>query len=76
MTSCSGGLQQLKKGNFDEPICTSTNRLKQKTDNPKALSVLCEAYSLAINDHKRATSMFENSQEPFRWEKLWRNIKP
>ena len=67
--SCSSGLQQLKKGNFDEAIFTSANRLKQKPDNKKALEVLREAYPLAINDHKRAISIFENSQEPFRWEK-------
>ena len=67
--SCSSGLQQLKKGNFDEAIFTSANRLQQKTDNKKALEVLREAYPLAINDHKRAIRMFENSQEPFRWEK-------
>ena len=67
--SCSSGLQQLKKGNFDEAIFTSANRLQQKTDNKKALEVLREAYPLAINDHERAIRMFENSQEPFRWEK-------
>ena len=69
IVSCSSGLQQLKKGNFDEAIFTSANRLQQKTDNKKALEVLREAYPLAINDHKRAINIFENSQEPFRWEK-------
>jgi hypothetical protein len=69
ITSCSSGLQQLKKGNFDEAIFTSTNRLQQKSENQKALSVIREAYPLAIDDHKRAIRMFENSQEPFRWEK-------
>ncbi len=69
ITSCSSGLQQLKKGNFDEAIFTSTNRLQQKSENKKALGVLREAYPLAIDDHKRAIRMFENSQEPFRWEK-------
>lgn len=68
-TSCSSGLQLLKKGNFDEAIFTSANRLQQKSENKKALEVLREAYPLAINDHKRAIQMFENSQEPFRWEK-------
>ncbi len=69
ITSCSSGLQQLKKGNFDEAIFTSANRLHQKSNNKKALEVLREAYPLAIDDHKRAIKMFENSQEPFRWEK-------
>lgn len=67
--SCSAGLQQLKKGNFDEAIFTSANRLQQKSENQKALTVLREAYPLAIDDHKRAIRAFENSQEPFRWEK-------
>ena len=70
ITSCSSGLQQLKKGNFDEAIFTSANRLQQKSENKKALKVLHEAYPLAIADHKRAIRMFENSQEPFRWEKV------
>jgi hypothetical protein len=67
--SCSTGLKQLKKGNFDEAIFTSVNRLQQKSENQKALSVIREAYPLAIDDHKRAIRAFENSQEPFRWEK-------
>jgi hypothetical protein len=67
--SCSSGLQQLKKGNFDEAIFTSAVRLQKAPDNKKALLVIREAYPLAIEDHKRAIRMFENSQESFRWEK-------
>ncbi|MEY4539136.1 MAG: hypothetical protein RLZZ306_893, partial [Bacteroidota bacterium] len=69
ISSCSSGLQHLKKGNFDEAIFTSVHRLHQKSDNKKALAVIREAYPLAIDDHKRAIKMFENSQESFRWEK-------
>ena len=68
ITSCSSGLQHLKKGNFDEAIFTSVERLQKSKDHKKALVVIREAYSLAIDDHKRAIRMFENSQEPFRWE--------
>jgi hypothetical protein len=70
ITSCSSGLQQLKKGNFDEAIFTSAERLQKSPDHKKALAVIREAYPLAIDDHKRAIRMFENSQEPFRWEKV------
>jgi hypothetical protein len=69
ISSCSSGLQQLKKGNFDEAIFTSTERLQKSPDHKKALAVIREAYPLAIDDHKRAIRMFENSQESFRWEK-------
>jgi hypothetical protein len=69
ITSCSSGLQQLKKGNFDEAVFTSTERLQKSPDHKKALTVIREAYPLAIDDHKRAIRMFENSQESFRWEK-------
>jgi hypothetical protein len=69
ITSCSSGLQQLKKGNFDEAIFTSVERLQKSPDHKKALYAIHEAYPLAIDDHKRAIRMFENSQEPFRWEK-------
>ena len=68
-TSCSSGLQQLRKGNFDEAIFTSVHRLQQKSNNKKASEVLREAYTLAIEDHKRKIRTFENSQESFRWEK-------
>lgn len=68
-SACSSGLKQLQKGNFDEAIFTSVERLQKSSDNTKALSVLHEAYPLAIEDHKRAIRSFENSQEPFRWEK-------
>ncbi len=69
ITSCSSGLQQLKKGNFDEAIFTSAERLQKNPDHKKALSVIREAYPLAIDEHKRAIRVFENSQESFRWEK-------
>jgi hypothetical protein len=69
ITSCSSGLQQLKKGNFDEAIFTSAERLQKSPDHKKALSVIREAYPLAIDDHKRAIRIYENSSEPFHWEK-------
>lgn len=67
--SCSSGLQQLNKGNFDEAIENSVERLQQKPEHTKALSVLKEAYPLAVADHKRAIRIYENLQEPFRWER-------
>lgn len=70
LTSCSNGLQQLKKGRFDEAIFTSMERLKKNPDHKKAFSVLRESYPRAINDHKRAINIYENSQESFRWEKI------
>ena len=69
ISSCSSGLQQLKKGNFDDAIFTSAERLQKSKDHKKALVVIREAYPLAIENHKCAIRMFENSQEPFRWEK-------
>ncbi len=69
LSSCSSGLQQLKNGNFDESIFLSINRLQDKPNHQKALTVLKEAYPLAIDNHKRAVRMYENSPEPFHWEK-------
>jgi hypothetical protein len=69
ITSCSSGLLQLKNGNFDESIFLSVSRLQDKPNHQKALAVLKEAYPLAIEDHKRAVRIYENSQEPFHWEK-------
>ena len=67
--SCSSGLQQLKNGNFDESIYLSVNRLQNKPNHRKALATLKEAYPLAIDEHKRAIRIYENSNEPFHWEK-------
>jgi tetratricopeptide (TPR) repeat protein len=67
--SCSSGLQQLKNGNFDESIFLSVSRLQDKPNHQKALTVLKEAYPLAIEEHKRAIRVYENSSEPFHWEK-------
>lgn len=67
--SCSSGLLQLKNGNFDESIFLSITRLQDKPNHQKALAVLKEAYPLAIDDHKRAIRIYENSNEPFHWEK-------
>ena len=67
--SCSSGLQQLKNGNFDESIFLSIGRLQNKPNHQKALVALKEAYPLAIEEHKRAIRIYENSNEPFHWEK-------
>ena len=67
--SCSSGLQQLKNGNFDESIFLSVSRLQNKPNHQKALATLKEAYPLAIDEHKRAIRIYENSNEPFHWEK-------
>ena len=69
ISSCSSGLQQLKNGNFDESIFLSVSRLQNKPNHQKALAVLKEAYPLAIYEHKRAIRIYENSNEPFHWEK-------
>ncbi|MDZ7897363.1 MAG: hypothetical protein U5N85_04950 [Arcicella sp.] len=69
LMSCSSGLQQLKNGNFDESIFLSVNRLQDKSNHQKSLAVLREAYPLAIENHKRAIRIYENSNEPFHWEK-------
>lgn len=69
LTSCSSGFQQLKNGNFDESIFSSISRLHDKPNHQKALAVLKEAYPLAIDEHKRAITIYENSNEPFHWEK-------
>jgi len=67
--ACSSGMKQLQKGNFDEAVFTSVERLQKSSDNSKALAVLHDAYPLAVENHKRAIRNYENSQEPFRWEK-------
>ena len=69
ITSCSSGLQQLKNGNFDESIFLSVSRLQNKPNHQKALVTLKEAYPLAIEEHKRAVRIYENSNDPFHWEK-------
>ena len=69
IASCSSGLQQLKNGNFDESIFLSVSRLQNKPNHQKALATLKEAYPLAIDEHKRAIRIYENSNEPFHWEK-------
>ncbi len=69
LSSCSSGLQQLKNGNFDESIFLSINRLQDKPNHQKALAVLKQSYPLAIEEHKRAIRVYENSPEPFHWEK-------
>ena len=69
ISSCSSGLQQLKNGNFDESVYLSVSRLQNKPNHQKALTTLKEAYPLAIDEHKRAIRIYENSNEPFHWEK-------
>ena len=47
----------------------SISRLLNKPTHQKALTALKEAYPLAIDEHRRAIKIYENSNEPFHWEK-------
>ncbi|MFC0182675.1 hypothetical protein [Pseudarcicella hirudinis] len=68
--ACSSGKKALQNGNYDEAVLTAVGRLQKSPNNSSALQVLKEAYPLAVSKHTDRINQWEQSKEPFHWEKV------
>lgn len=70
MGSCSSGKKALQRGNYDEAVLKSINRLRSSPNNGKARNTLEQAYPLSVSWHQDNITRFKQSGENFRWEKI------
>lgn len=70
LLACSSGRQALQKGNYEESVMKSINRLRNNPNHKKARETLRQAYPLTFNYHLERIATLKASSEPFRWESI------
>lgn len=72
IAACSSGRKALQRGEYDKAVLQAVNRLRNDTDNDKAIATLPRAYKLAVEMHRRNAARAENSNDPLKWERVIR----
>lgn len=70
LSACSTGRRSLEKGDYDKAVYQAVNRLKQDTDNRKAMQTLKKAYQYAEETHLTRVRELSLSSDILRWEAI------
>ncbi len=70
LAACTSGKRALQKGDYEEAIIKSINRLRSSPKNDKARETLREGYPLTQEYHLNRISNLRNSNEPFKQEAI------
>ena len=70
IAGCTTGKNALQKGNYDQSVFKSVDRLKNAPKNEEARNVLPLAYDLALKDHLRKIDEAKLSSDVLRWETI------
>ncbi len=73
--SCSSGLKQLEKGNYDQAVYNAVNRLKSNGNHAKAKATLSQAFDLAVKTHLRKIEQARYSTAGFKWDEIVYNYE-
>jgi hypothetical protein len=68
IVGCTTGKNALQKGNYDESVFKSVDRLKSSPKNAEAMQVLATAFNFAVKDHLRSIDEAKLSSDLLRWE--------
>ena len=68
VAACTSCKRALQKGDYEEAIIKSINRLRSSPKNDKARETLREGYPLTLEYHLNRISNLRNSNEPFKYE--------
>lgn len=68
--ACSSGKKRLEQGDYDAAVYKAVNRLQQKPNHEKALKVLAEAYTLAVDEHMTRIAAIDKSTDPLRFGQM------
>ncbi|RZL50457.1 MAG: hypothetical protein EOP00_04395 [Pedobacter sp.] len=68
IVGCTTGKKALQKGNYDQSVFKSVDRLKGSPKNEEARYVLPIAYDLALKEHLRKIDEAKVSSDVLRWE--------
>lgn len=58
----------------DKPLFAAINELIKRPDNPKAQNDLTYFFNQAVARHEEAASVYRNSADPSRWDKLLKEL--
>ena len=70
IVGCTTGKNALQKGNYDQSVFKSVDRLKSSPKNAEAMYVLPIAYDLALKEHLRKIEEDKISSNVLRWESI------
>jgi hypothetical protein len=73
--ACSSGKKRLEQGDYDNAVYKAVNRLQQKPNHPKAVAVLKEAYTLAVDEHMARIRNLDNSDNPLKYGQMVREYE-
>lgn len=73
--ACSSGKNRLEQGDYDTAVYKAVNRLQQKPNHKKALEVLKEAYTLAVNEHMARIDALDNTSDPLKYGQMVREYE-
>ena len=68
IVGCTTGKNALQKGNYDQSVFKSVDRLKSSPKNAEAMQVLPTAFDFALKDHLRSIDEAKLSSDVLRWE--------
>src|SRR4028119_373645 len=66
--ACSSGKQALQRGNYEESVMKSINRLRNNPNHKKGRETFRQAYALTVDYHLDRIALLKASGEAFRWE--------
>ncbi|MDP4205251.1 MAG: hypothetical protein Q8859_04580 [Bacteroidota bacterium] len=64
---CSSGIKALQRGDYDDAITKSINRLRSDPSNKKALLTIRQAYPLALKYYQNRVDQTLNEGDQFKW---------
>jgi hypothetical protein len=69
LTNCTGK-RKLQKGNYEQALERSINKLRKSPGNEKAAKTLDQAYNLNVKNRMEDVMSLKNSSDLFKWEKI------
>jgi tetratricopeptide (TPR) repeat protein len=65
---CKSAEKSLKKGDFDDSVLRSADKLKSSPTHASSIEALKQAYPLALEQHLNDIKQAQSSEDIFKWE--------
>lgn len=72
--SCSSSQKFQASTPEDKPLIAAINELNKRPNNPKAQKDLQNFYKISVDRHENAISVYKNSNDENRWDKIIREL--
>jgi len=70
VAACNAPKKALNRGDYEQAVRLSVDKLRSNPSNKSARQVLAESWPRAVRLHEERIATFQSSSEPFRWEKV------